>query len=134
VLAGAGGGYFMIARLDLPNAAIFAPVVMLIAGVVVTARVSFGRARLPDVPWIALSAMAATYAAVILWVLPRSSSGGHPRRRAMGQGAPAPGHPRRHLSAQPLEQRVPVLRDHPTAHGRRRRGAPFCPASPHMPS
>jgi 4-amino-4-deoxy-L-arabinose transferase-like glycosyltransferase len=70
VIAGTGGGYFMIARLDLPNAAIIAPVVMLIAGIVVTARVSFGHARLPDVPWVTLSAMAATYAAVIIWVLP----------------------------------------------------------------
>src|SRR6185436_15042349 len=70
VLAGTGGGYFMIARLDLPNAAMLAPVVMLAAGIVVTARVSFGSARLPAVPWVTLSAMAATYAAVIIWVLP----------------------------------------------------------------
>jgi len=70
VLAGAGGGYFMIARLDLPNAALVAPIVMLAAGVVVTARVGFGHARLPSVPWVTLTAMAATYAAVIVWVLP----------------------------------------------------------------
>ena len=70
VLAGTGGGYFMIARLDLPNPAIIVPVVMLIAGIVVTARVSFGHARLPEVPWITLSAMVATYAGVIIWVLP----------------------------------------------------------------
>jgi len=69
VLAGAGGGYFMIARLDLPNAAILAPAVMLVAGVIVTARV-FSHARLPAVPWITLTAMVATYAAVIFWVLP----------------------------------------------------------------
>jgi 4-amino-4-deoxy-L-arabinose transferase-like glycosyltransferase len=70
VLAGTGGGYFMIARLDLPNAAIIAPIVMLVAGIVVTARVGFGQARLPEVPWVALTAMVATYAAVITWVLP----------------------------------------------------------------
>jgi 4-amino-4-deoxy-L-arabinose transferase-like glycosyltransferase len=70
VLAGAGGGYFMIARLDLPNAAIVAPIAMLVAGVIVTARVGFGRARLPDAPWVTLTAMVATYAAVITWVLP----------------------------------------------------------------
>ena len=70
VIAGTGGGYFMIARLDLPNAAMLAPVVMLIAGVVVTARVSFGHRRLPDLPWVTLTAMVATYAAVITWVLP----------------------------------------------------------------
>jgi 4-amino-4-deoxy-L-arabinose transferase-like glycosyltransferase len=70
VLAGTGGGYFMIARLDLPNAAIVAPVVMLAAGIVVTARVTFRHARLPEVPWVTLTAMVATYAAVITWVLP----------------------------------------------------------------
>jgi 4-amino-4-deoxy-L-arabinose transferase-like glycosyltransferase len=70
VIAGTGGGYFMIARLDLPNAAILAPVVMLVAGIVVTARISFGQSRLPLSPWITLATMAATYAAVITWVLP----------------------------------------------------------------
>ncbi len=70
VVAGTGGGYFMIARLDLPNAAILAPVVMLVAGMVVTARVTFGRRRLPQLPWVTLTAMAATYAAVITWVVP----------------------------------------------------------------
>jgi 4-amino-4-deoxy-L-arabinose transferase-like glycosyltransferase len=70
VLAGTGGGYFMIARLDLPNAAIIAPLVMLAAGIVVTARLSFGHAPLPEVPWVTLTAMVATYAAVITWVLP----------------------------------------------------------------
>jgi len=70
VIAGTGGGYFMIARLDLPNAAILAPVVMLVAGVVVTARISFGQSRLPASPWITLATMVATYAAVITWVLP----------------------------------------------------------------
>jgi 4-amino-4-deoxy-L-arabinose transferase-like glycosyltransferase len=70
VIAGTGGGYFMIARLDLPNAAIIAPVVMLVAGIVVTARISFGHTKLPDSPWITLATMAATYAAVVTWVLP----------------------------------------------------------------
>ena len=59
-----------IARLDLSNAAIIAPVVMLVAGIVVTARISFGHAALPKSPWITLATMAATYAAVITWVLP----------------------------------------------------------------
>lgn len=70
VLAGTGGGYFMIARLDLPNAAILAPIVMLAAGIAVTARISGGRRPLPAAPWITLAAMAATYASVITWVLP----------------------------------------------------------------
>lgn len=70
VLAGSGGGYFMIARLDLPNAALLAPMVMLVAGIIVTAGVSFSRTRLPEIPWVTLTAMVATYAAVIIWVLP----------------------------------------------------------------
>jgi hypothetical protein len=70
VIAGTGAGYFMIARLDLPNAAMIAPVVMLVAGIVVTARVSFTPRPFPDIPWATLAAMAATYAAVITWVLP----------------------------------------------------------------
>ena len=70
VIAGTGGGYFMIARLDLPNAAIIAPVIMLVAGIVVTARINFGRRTLPESPWITLATMAATYAAVVTWVVP----------------------------------------------------------------
>jgi 4-amino-4-deoxy-L-arabinose transferase-like glycosyltransferase len=71
VLAGAGGGYFMIARLDLPAVAIVVPIAMLVAGLVVTARASFTNARrLPAVPWITLAAMTATYAGVILVVMP----------------------------------------------------------------
>ena len=70
VLAGTGGGYFMIARLDLPAAAILVPIAMLIAGIVVTVRASFTNVRLPAIPWITLAAMTATYAGVILFVLP----------------------------------------------------------------
>src|SRR6266853_1607093 len=45
VIIGAGGGYFMIARLELPPAAIVVPVVMLVAGAVITARASLGNWR-----------------------------------------------------------------------------------------
>ncbi len=70
VVAGAGAGYFMIARLDLPSAAIIAPTVMLAAGVVVTANVSIARARRTALPWVTLVALATTYVSVITWVLP----------------------------------------------------------------
>jgi 4-amino-4-deoxy-L-arabinose transferase-like glycosyltransferase len=70
VIIGAGGGYFMIARLELPPAAIVVPVVMLVAGAVITARASLGNWRAPRVPWLALAACTVTYAGVILWVLP----------------------------------------------------------------
>jgi 4-amino-4-deoxy-L-arabinose transferase-like glycosyltransferase len=70
VIIGAGGGYFMIARLELPPAAIVVPAVMLVAGAVITARASLGNWRAPRVPWLALTACTVTYVGVILWVLP----------------------------------------------------------------
>jgi 4-amino-4-deoxy-L-arabinose transferase-like glycosyltransferase len=70
MLAGTGGGYFMIARLDLPNVAMIVPGVMLLAGAYVTAQASFSRRRVPEVPWVTLTAFVATYAGVILWVMP----------------------------------------------------------------
>ena len=70
ILAGAGGGYFMIARLDLPTAATIVPAIMLIAGAYVTAQTSFSRRRVPEVPWVTLTAFLVTYAGVILWVMP----------------------------------------------------------------
>jgi 4-amino-4-deoxy-L-arabinose transferase-like glycosyltransferase len=70
VIIGAGGGYFMIARLELPPAAIVVPLVLLVAGAVITARASLGNWPAPRVPWIALSACVVTYAGVIVWVLP----------------------------------------------------------------
>ena len=70
VIIGAGGGYFMIARLELPTAAIIVPAVMLAAGALITARASLGNWPPPRVPWIALAACTVTYAGIIVWVLP----------------------------------------------------------------
>jgi 4-amino-4-deoxy-L-arabinose transferase-like glycosyltransferase len=70
MLAGAGSAVFMIARLDLPTAAMVVPAVMLAAGAYVTWRTSFTERRIPEVPWVTLTAFAATYAGVILWVVP----------------------------------------------------------------
>ena len=70
VLAGSGGGYFMIARLDLPTAAMVVPAVMLVAGGLITARASLGNWPAPRVPWIALAACFTMYAGIILWVMP----------------------------------------------------------------
>jgi 4-amino-4-deoxy-L-arabinose transferase-like glycosyltransferase len=70
VAIGAGGGYFMIARLELPAAACIVPAVMLAAGGLITARASLGNWKPPRVPWIALFACTVTYAGVIVWVLP----------------------------------------------------------------
>jgi 4-amino-4-deoxy-L-arabinose transferase-like glycosyltransferase len=70
VIIGAGGGYFMIARLELPAAAIVVPAVLLVAGALITARASLRNWPAPRVPWIALVACTVTYVGVILWVLP----------------------------------------------------------------
>jgi 4-amino-4-deoxy-L-arabinose transferase-like glycosyltransferase len=70
VLAGSGGGYFMIARLDLPAAAMIVPAVMLVAGGIITARASLGNWAAPPVPWIALAACTTMYVGIILWVMP----------------------------------------------------------------
>ncbi len=75
VVIGAGGAYFMIARLDLPPAAIAVPAVMLVAGAVITVRASLGKWRAPRVPWIALLACFVTYAGIIQWVLPALEEG-----------------------------------------------------------
>jgi 4-amino-4-deoxy-L-arabinose transferase-like glycosyltransferase len=70
VIIGAGGGYFMIARLDLPAVSAIVPAVMLVAGSIITARASVGNWRPPRVPWIAVTASAVIYIGVIVWVLP----------------------------------------------------------------
>jgi 4-amino-4-deoxy-L-arabinose transferase-like glycosyltransferase len=70
VLIGAGGGYFMIARLDLPIAATVVPAGMLLAGAAVTVRAALGDRRPPRVPWIVLAALGLTYAGVVLFVMP----------------------------------------------------------------
>jgi 4-amino-4-deoxy-L-arabinose transferase-like glycosyltransferase len=70
VIIGAGGGYFMIARLELPAAAFVVPAVMLGAGALITVRASLRNWQVPRVPWIALVACTVTYVGIILWVLP----------------------------------------------------------------
>ncbi len=70
MLAGTGGGYFMIARLNLPNAAMIVPAIMLLAGAYITFLTSFSQWRIPEVPWLTLAAFVVTYAGVILWVMP----------------------------------------------------------------
>jgi len=70
MLAGAGGGYFMIARLDLPAAAVVVPVTMLLSGAYITWRGTFSESRIPEVPWVTLAAFVVTYAGVLLWVMP----------------------------------------------------------------
>jgi 4-amino-4-deoxy-L-arabinose transferase-like glycosyltransferase len=70
VVIGAGGGYFMIARLELPMAAVIVPSALLAAGALITARASLGNWQPPRVPWIALAACTITYVGIIMWVMP----------------------------------------------------------------
>jgi 4-amino-4-deoxy-L-arabinose transferase-like glycosyltransferase len=70
VAIGVGCGYFLIMRLDLPRAALTVPVTLTVAGAALTAIVNLRGGRPPRVPWIVLSAMAVTYAGIILFVIP----------------------------------------------------------------
>ena len=73
VVIGLGCGYFLIARLELPRAAVVVPVAITLAGFLLTAFINArGRAggRPPEVPWIALTALAIAYAGLVAFVIP----------------------------------------------------------------
>ena len=70
VAVGAGGGYFLMARLGLPSAAILVPIAVTLAGAGVTAQINLRAARPPRVPWLVLAAVTITYAGLLIWVLP----------------------------------------------------------------
>jgi 4-amino-4-deoxy-L-arabinose transferase-like glycosyltransferase len=70
VLLGIATGYFLVARLDLPAAALAVPVAVIGGGVLMTARLAVLGGRPPRVPWIALAALTTIYAGVVLFVMP----------------------------------------------------------------
>lgn len=73
VMMGIGLGYFLIARLELPRAAVLVPVVITVCGAALTVFVNVqGRAggRPPRLPWFGLTALAAAYTGLILFALP----------------------------------------------------------------
>lgn len=70
VALGAGAGYFLMARLELPDAAIIVPIVLVLAGTMVTVRQNLWLSGPPRVPWIVLGAMTVTYAGILIWVIP----------------------------------------------------------------
>jgi len=73
VVIGVGCGYFLIARLELPRAAVVVPIAITAAGVFLTAFINVrGRAggRPPKYPWIALSALLITYGGIVAFVMP----------------------------------------------------------------
>jgi len=70
VLLGAAAAYFLLAQLDLPAAALAVPALVVAAGVIIAVRVSVRRDPVPAMPWIALTAVAAIYAGVLVFVIP----------------------------------------------------------------
>jgi 4-amino-4-deoxy-L-arabinose transferase-like glycosyltransferase len=73
VVIGLGCGYFLIARLELPRAAVVVPVAIAAAGVLLTMFINIhGRegSRPLAHPWIALIALLITYAGIVVFVLP----------------------------------------------------------------
>lgn len=70
VAVGTGVGYFVFMRLELPRPAIVVPAVLTAAGIFITIRANLPHVGPPRVPYIAVGAMAVTYAGIVLWVLP----------------------------------------------------------------
>jgi 4-amino-4-deoxy-L-arabinose transferase-like glycosyltransferase len=69
IMIGAGGGYLLAAGVELPWGSALVPGALLGAGIMITINDLRG-ATPPSVPWRVLSAMVATYAGLILFVLP----------------------------------------------------------------
>ena len=70
VVVGVGCGYFLIARLELPWGAVMVPVVLALSGAALAAMTNVRGGLPPRVPWLVMSALIATYAGLILFVLP----------------------------------------------------------------
>ncbi len=70
ILLGAGAAYFLLAQLELPAAALLVPAVLVLAGVLITVRLTLFDARPPCLPLIALTAVATIYVGVLLLVMP----------------------------------------------------------------
>jgi 4-amino-4-deoxy-L-arabinose transferase-like glycosyltransferase len=70
IVLGAAAGYFLVARLELPAAALVVPAVVVAAGAIITMRVNVRHDRPPGVPWIALCAVTTIYAGLLLFVIP----------------------------------------------------------------
>ena len=70
VAVGMGCGYFLIARLALPRAAILVAVALTAAGAVLTMLANVRGALPLRVPWVVTSALIVTYAGVVAFVMP----------------------------------------------------------------
>jgi len=67
--------YLLVARLDLPRAALIAPAAVITAGVWMTVSLARSRGRTGRAPWHALAAMLVTYAGLLLFVMPALEEG-----------------------------------------------------------
>jgi 4-amino-4-deoxy-L-arabinose transferase-like glycosyltransferase len=70
LVVAAAAAYMLIARLELPTAALVVPAVIAAAGLATIVSVNLKRSRPPAIPWLILGALTVTYAGVVLWVLP----------------------------------------------------------------
>jgi 4-amino-4-deoxy-L-arabinose transferase-like glycosyltransferase len=70
IVVGLGCGFFLIARLALPPSAVIVPVVLVLAGAMLTAWTSVRRGLPPRAPWIVMIALTVTYGGLIAFVLP----------------------------------------------------------------
>jgi 4-amino-4-deoxy-L-arabinose transferase-like glycosyltransferase len=70
VAVGLGCGYFLIARLELPTAAIVVPIALTIAGALLSGLANVRGALPPRIPWVVMIALIVTYAGLIEFVLP----------------------------------------------------------------
>ena len=70
IVVGAGCGYFLIARLELPRGAVMVPVALVLAGAALAAMTNVRGALPPRVPWLVMTGFVTTYAGLILFVLP----------------------------------------------------------------
>ena len=72
LLVAIGGvcAFLLSARLALPRGAVVVPVALTLAGAIVIVGALLRRARPPQVPWLVTGALVATYAGLILFVLP----------------------------------------------------------------
>ncbi len=69
VVAAGALAWLLIARLELPGAALIVPVVLGAAGVAVGLRVRM-QSRQPGIPWVVFAALLVTYVGALVWVLP----------------------------------------------------------------
>src|SRR4029077_5713338 len=67
---GVACAYFLSARLALPAGAGVVPAALVLTGAVIVVGTAIRRARPPRIPWLVTGALIATYAGLILFVLP----------------------------------------------------------------